>query len=43
MLAHGTSIELIVELVRTGLATATGERVVAVSSRLKSRVRDPRP
>jgi hypothetical protein len=29
MLAHGFSIELMVELVRTGLATATTERTVA--------------
>jgi hypothetical protein len=41
MLAHGTSIELIVELVRTGLATATGERVVA--GKLKIEVPRERP
>jgi hypothetical protein len=29
MLAHGFDIPLLVELVRAGLATATGERVVA--------------
>jgi hypothetical protein len=29
MLAHGISIELMVELVRTGLATAKAERVVS--------------
>lgn len=29
MLAHGFSIDMMVELVNTGLATATAERVVA--------------
>jgi hypothetical protein len=29
MLAHGSTIPLMVELVRAGLATATAERVVA--------------
>jgi hypothetical protein len=29
MLAHGISVELMVELVRAGLATAKAERVVA--------------
>jgi hypothetical protein len=31
MLAHGISVELMVELVRAGLATAKAERVVAGS------------
>jgi hypothetical protein len=29
MIAHGFTVPQLVELVRTGLATATGERVVA--------------
>lgn len=33
MLAHGFTIELLVELVRVGLATATAERVVAGATR----------
>jgi hypothetical protein len=40
MLAHGFSIELLVELVQAGLATATAERVVAGSRNIEvARVR----
>jgi hypothetical protein len=40
MLAHGFSIEQMVELVRAGLATATAERVVAGSRKIEvARVR----
>jgi hypothetical protein len=35
MLAHGFTIPQMVELVRTGLATATAERVVAGKQRLE--------
>jgi hypothetical protein len=35
MLAHGFRIEQMVELVRAGLATATGERVVAGSRKME--------
>jgi hypothetical protein len=34
MLAHGFTIPQMVELVRAGLATATGERVVAGSRKM---------
>jgi len=34
MLAHGFTIEQMVELVRTGLATATVERIVAGGARV---------
>jgi hypothetical protein len=40
MLAHGFSVELMVELVRAGLATASAERVVAGRNRYQvARVR----
>jgi hypothetical protein len=40
MLAHGFTVAQMVELVRTGLATATAERVVAGSRKLEvARVR----
>jgi hypothetical protein len=40
MLAHGFSIEQLVELVRAGLATATAERLVAGSRKIEvARVR----
>jgi hypothetical protein len=40
MLAHGFTIEQMVELVRTGLATATAERFVAAGLKLEiARVR----
>jgi hypothetical protein len=35
MLAHGFTIPQMVELVRAGLATATGERVVAGSRKME--------
>jgi membrane carboxypeptidase/penicillin-binding protein PbpC len=35
MLAHGFSIDMMVELVNAGLATATGERVVAGGSTIE--------
>jgi hypothetical protein len=37
MAAHGFTIDLMVELVRAGLATATAERVVAGGRRSRSR------
>jgi hypothetical protein len=40
MLAHGLSIDMMVELVNAGLATATAERVVAGSKMIEvARVR----
>ncbi len=36
-MAHGFTIDLLVELVRAGLATATPQRMVAGASRTKSR------
>jgi hypothetical protein len=46
MLAHGFTVEQLVELVRTGLASATAERVVAGSRKIEvacaSRRRDGR-
>jgi hypothetical protein len=40
MIAHGFTIPQLVELVRAGLATATGERVVAGSRKIEvARVR----
>jgi hypothetical protein len=40
MLAHGFTIDMMVELVNAGLATATAERVVAGSRKMKvTRVR----
>jgi hypothetical protein len=40
MLAHGFKIDVLVELVRAGLATATSERVVAGGRTIKvARVR----
>ena len=35
MLAHGFTVEQMVELVRAGLATATAERVVAGSRKME--------
>jgi hypothetical protein len=37
VLAHGFSIDMMVELVNAGLASATAERVVAGSRRSRSR------
>jgi hypothetical protein len=35
MLAHGFSIEMMVEMINAGLATATSERVVAGSRKIE--------